>query len=118
MTMRSRICARAALAALCILALPVAANAFGGTTKAHVPFDFVIGGKIMPAGDYSFVIAAGRPTVAIRSEDGTSALVFLSRRTGNHRNEGSPQLVFERRNNTYVLKEVVTAAERAPAPMR
>jgi hypothetical protein len=94
------------------------ASAFGWSTRATIPFDFVVGGKTLPAGEYSFVMTAGRPVVAIQGEDGKSVMVFMSRRLGNYQRESKPQFVFEKKNQRYVLKEVVTTTDRETKPVK
>lgn len=117
-TTRNLTCVCAALAALLIGSKAVGASAFGESTKAAIPFEFVVGGKTMPAGEYSFSMTPGRPVVAMRGEDGKSVMVFLSRKLGDYQHEAKPQFVFEKRNQKYVLKEVVTTTGREPKTVK
>lgn len=116
MNKRNLTCVCAALAALLIGSAAAGASTFGGSTKATIPFDFVVGGKTLPAGEYSLVMTADKPVVAIRGENGKSVLVFVSRRAGAYQQVVKPQFVFEKQNEKYVLKEVLTTTgEQAKA---
>ncbi len=105
---KSVTCVCAALAAFLMAALPAAAGAYGPDTKAKIPFDFVVAGKTLPAGDYSFEMSPGQSLVAVRGERGHKAMVFMSRRTGTSITETKPRLVFHKQGEKLVLKEVWT----------
>jgi len=99
-------CVCVALAALLVTALPAGAGSLGGYTNAKIPFDFVVSGMTMPAGDYSIEILPGQPLVAVRGTNGRKAMGFTSRRVGNSISETKPQLIFRKQGNQLVRREV------------
>lgn len=102
---KSVTCVCAALAMLTIAAGPAAAR-----TKATIPFDFIVYGKLMPAGEYSIDMNAGQSLVQIRGAKGHKAMTFLSREVGVADPEIKPRLVFHRQGENLVLKEIRTDA--------
>jgi hypothetical protein len=89
------------------LALAVAANAQAvNRVNVRVPFDFVAGGKRLPAGLYnvSRVRSDSETALLIRSEDGrTSAVILTSKGDDNPR---TAALVFRQHADRYFLAEV------------
>ena len=98
---------RALLGLAAALALAVAAHAqVLNAVVIRVPFDFVAGGKQLPAGSYTVrrVRSDAETALIIRSEDGRSSAVVLTN-TG----DGSPStaaLVFRQHGDRYFLAEV------------
>jgi hypothetical protein len=98
---------RALLGLAAALALAVAANAqVSGAVVINVPFDFVAGGKQLPAGRYtvSRMRSDSETSLLIRREDGRAAAIVLT-----HRGGGSPRaaaLVFRQHGESYFLAEV------------
>jgi hypothetical protein len=113
MPKKSLLCVCAALAALLMAALPAAAGSVGGYSNATIPFDFVVAGTTMPAGQYSFELIAGQSMISVRGANGHKVMGFMSRRDGNSITETKPQLIFHKQGNQFVLKEVWT---NTPAP--
>ena len=78
----------------------------GRRVRVHVPFDFVVAGRLMPAGDYSVrrVSKDSENALLIKSEDGRSvATVF----TNSSRREASrAELRFRQHGESYFLAEV------------
>ena len=71
-----------------------------------LPFDFHVGDKVLPAGEYSVaqVTASG---MAIRAQDGSEAAIFLSNALHpKARGDGKGQLVFNRYGDQYFLSRV------------
>jgi hypothetical protein len=114
MLKKSLVCVYAAAAALFMIAAPVGASAAVGNTKAQIPFEFVVSGLTMPAGDYTFEMTAGGPVVGIRNSSGQKVLVFLSRRAGHHQAVPRPTLVFDKKDGKFVLREVVSSPPPEP----
>jgi hypothetical protein len=87
----------------------LAASAYaqsGRRLTVHVPFDFVVAGKQMPAGDYSVrrVTKDSENALIIRSADGRSvAPVFTN---ASHREPNRAELRFRRHGESYFLAEV------------
>ena len=98
---------RALLGLAATLALAVAANAqVLDAVVIRVPFDFVAGGKQMPAGRYTVrrIRSDAESALLIRSEDGRSTAIILT-------NTGEPSpctaaLVFRRHGDRHFLAEV------------
>ena len=98
---------RALLGLAAALALTVASGAqVLQTVVVKVPFDFVAGGKRMPAGRYTVrrINSDAESALILRSEDGRSTAVVLT-------NSGEPQprraaLVFRQLGGRYFLSEV------------
>jgi hypothetical protein len=91
------------MAALAIvLAAPVSAQTI--TLKASVPFDFTIGGRIMPAGDY-VVSTAGDPRVLeVRNVAKGIAPAFATINAGSGPSDGDgASLTFNRYRGDYFL---------------
>ncbi len=66
------------LAALFIIALCSVASVYAmDTSRATVPFDFIVGGKTLPPGDYVF--QATDAGVVIREFNGTQAVFTIAR---------------------------------------
>ena len=78
----------------------------GRRMTVHVPFDFVVAGKQMPAGDYSVRRVSKDSEVAliIQSADGRSAATVF---TNSSRHDAErAQLSFRQRGESYFLAEV------------
>ena len=74
---------------------------------ADIPFEFSVGYKTMPAGEYSVrtVTTAGNGLM-IQSADGKLAALRLSDETGRSKNNSPARLVFHRYGERYFLAEV------------
>ncbi len=83
-----------------------------GRMVVQVPFDFVIDGKTLAAGDYR-VAASDQlgQTIAIRNNAGDGALRLTSS-TARSEREKSAKLVFHRYGSTYFLAQVWMAGEQ------
>ena len=98
---------RALLGLAAALALAVAANAqVLGAVVINVPFDFVAGGKQLPAGSYTVrrVRSDAETALIIRSEDGRSSAVVLTN-TGDA-GPSKAALVFRQHGDRYFLAGV------------
>ena len=108
---------RALLGLAAALALAVAANAqVLGAVVINVPFDFVAGGKQLPAGRYNVrrVRSDSETSLLIRSEDGRSAAIVLTQQ--GEANPRAAAFVFRQHGDSYFLAEVSmpgTASVRA-----
>jgi hypothetical protein len=73
---------------------------------ATIPFEFSVGYKPMPAGDYSVQsVSTSISALMIKSADGKTAAVRLSNETGRSKNTEA-RLVFHRYGERYFLVEV------------
>ena len=75
-----------------------------------VPFDFVIGDKTLPAGEYSVKsIASGRAdTLLVQSADRRSASIILTHGVQAASVQKEAKLLFTQRGNRYFLSQVWT----------
>ena len=74
--------------------------------SVHIPFDFVVAGKQLPAGDYRVrrILKDSEGALVIQSEDGRSAaLVFTN---ASHREPKRAELTFRQYGDSYFLSEV------------
>jgi hypothetical protein len=74
---------------------------------ADIPFEFSVGYKAMPAGEYAVKPAnATGNALMIRSADGKSAAIRLTQETERAKNDTPARLVFHRYGERYFLAEV------------
>jgi len=96
---------------ICVLGLGVGARAQEeDTVVTKVPFDFVAGGKVLPAGTYRvsrIAPASGSRELEMRSEE-TGASVFVMPIVFDDVRSGKAQLNFEHLGDTYFLSAIET----------
>ena len=101
------------LATLALATAAVSANAQAPANKvvANVPFEFSVGYKAMPAGEYSVqsIVSAGNGLL-IQSTDGRISALRLSDATDRIKDKSQPRLVFHRYGERYFLAEVWNGA--------
>lgn len=89
--------------------------------KFNVPFEFTVGERTMPAGEY-VVTLLGRdshlPAVLIKSGDGRAAQILKMTPVEARRSRESATLVFNRYGSRHFLAQVWTPAERAGLKVR
>lgn len=97
-----------ALLGFALLAImTVSAYAQGGRhVSVHIPFDFVVAGKQMPAGDYSVrrVSKDSESALLIQSEDGRKTAVVFTNAT--NREPKRAELSFRQRGDSYFLSAI------------
>src|SRR5215469_2760454 len=73
--------------------------------KANVSFEFSLGKRIFPAGNYSFIVL-GPGLLAVRDPQGRIPAIFMTRPVRSP--EGTPpvQLVFRKRKQHFRLEEI------------
>jgi hypothetical protein len=83
--------------------------------RADVPFDFMVAGKTLPAGQYTVDTRNSSGTLVIRNKETRQVVGSIS-----HRYEvgadSKPQLVFHRYGNKYFLAKVVGYAKGNELP--
>jgi hypothetical protein len=86
----------------------------GKVLMADVPFDFEVGGKLLPAGEYSVTpITSSEQALLIRQTDGNKAVMVLSNSAqGKENRSGKASLTFHRYGDQYFLA-LVQGPERA-----
>ena len=91
--------------AFAMVAAVASANGQSATTKASVPFDFIVGDKNLPAGDYTVAsISSGSDALLIRSAEGKGSAVRLAMPADG--NSDHAKMVFHRYGQRYFLAEV------------
>ena len=103
-----------AIVATAFLALTITAPARaqlpGTAMRADIPFDFIVNGKTLPAGNYEVKRLNDEPEgLIIRSVDNKhDHAVFETESTQQNRMPRHDQIVFDRYGDTYFLSEVLT----------
>lgn len=83
-----------------------AMTAFGATqaaTRASIPFEFQMAGKMMPAGKYEFRQDGSQGTMIVTGPAGRTVVVALP---AESRNAFQPELEFDRTGSGFRLKRV------------
>ena len=81
---------------------------------ADIPFEFSVGYKTLPAGEYSVrTVTTAGDALMIQSADGKSSAVRLSEATERTKNKSHARLVFHRYGERYFLAEVWNGADRS-----
>ncbi|HVN80915.1 MAG TPA: hypothetical protein VMW38_18125 [Terriglobia bacterium] len=91
-------------------AWPLLAQSVTTLAKAEIPFDFVVGQKTLPAGEYE--ICPGNKTnkdiLWIKKADSRAAANMITFGCNAKRQQAGPYLVFNRYGNQYFLSQVWT----------
>jgi hypothetical protein len=75
--------------------------------QANVPFDFIVGNRTLPAGEYKVMNQGPAPgTVMIRTTDGKGSVILLALPLYSVVARHSGKLVFHRYGDTYFLSEI------------
>lgn len=98
----------ALIVTLALATAVVSANgqATSGKVVANVPFEFSVGYKAMPAGEYSVQPIASANGLLIQSADGKASALRLSDATERIKDKSHARLVFHRYGDRYFLAEV------------
>ena len=98
----------ALIVTLALVTAVVSANAQANAGKvvANVPFEFSVGYKTMPAGEYSVQAIASANGLLIQSADGNNSALRLSEATERIKDKSHARLVFHRYGERYFLAEV------------
>lgn len=93
--------------ALATVVVPANGQMTSSRVTAVIPFDFIVGGKMLPSGKYTVSAATGDGEgLRITSRDSKSSVFRLSNPiTGNGKN-GKARMVFHRYGQQYFLAEV------------
>ncbi|HEY6232254.1 MAG TPA: hypothetical protein VIW64_13420 [Pyrinomonadaceae bacterium] len=74
---------------------------------ANIPFEFNVGYKTMPAGEYSVqIVASAGDALLIKNADSTMSALRLSEATSRVKDKSHARLVFHRYGDRYFLAEV------------
>ena len=98
----------AAVAFLTLLAIATATSAFAQqqSIQGKVPFNFMVGEKVLPAGEYT-VVSQGNSLLWIRSADGRNWATVAGTQS-YHDASGGSQLEFDRIGESYFLHRVLS----------
>jgi len=98
---------RSAFAFLTLLTLVtgIGASAQQQAIQGKIPFDFAVGEKLMPAGEYA-VVPGSNHSFEIRSRDGLKWAVVVGSQSYHEAANGS-QLEFDRLGESYFLRRVL-----------
>lgn len=98
------------IVAIALATAGVSANAqSSGMVVSNVPFEFVVGGNALPAGDYRITRDLGN-ALTIRTADANVAAVRLTIEIQPRKDKQHARLVFHRYGNRYFLAEVWSGA--------
>jgi hypothetical protein len=98
-----------AIMAMALMTAVATANAQSQKSKVNIPFDFVVGDKGLPAGDYAITnVTSNSDTLRIRNATANDSAVRLT--TTVNGTADRSKLVFHRYGERYFLAEVWTGA--------
>lgn len=100
------------LIAVLTLGLLLAAPALAQTAsmKVNVPFDFIVNGKTLPAGEYRVDgLSTSTSTIAIRNTEQSAKLMTLTNGCESTEAAEASKLVFHRYGGQYFLAQVWSA---------
>lgn len=86
-----------------------------GSTRANIPFDFEVSGKVLPAGLYRFDSPAANGVMRITSSDGTATLVLTRSITDK---QAAPEIRFDKRDGVHKLTEVIVRSAHGTRAVR
>jgi hypothetical protein len=78
--------------------------------KADIPFDFVVRGKLLPAGEYSIMQDSGSPAISVRNASTGESSFALTGWVAKAEYDET-KLVFHLAGDRYYLASVVSAGE-------
>ena len=89
----------------------VSASAQGQQIRAEIPFEFTVGEKTLPAGEYIIRLpeTGGARVVSLKSEDGEAFGMAMANGVNSKRAEIANGLVFLKAGDKYHLHQVHTA---------
>lgn len=102
---------RSMLFAAAVLALGTAAHAQQTLIHATVPFNFMVGDKLYPAGDYAVekTAVASNILLVYNHERQEPLLIMPTRCSSNGAINEKPKLVFDHMGGAYLLRQVWAA---------
>ena len=112
----------ALIVTLALATAVISANAQSANSSkvvANVPFEFSVGYKSMPAGEYSVqTIPSASDGLMIQSTDGKISALRLSDATETSKDKPKARLVFHRYGERYFLAEVWNGADNTGRQLR
>jgi hypothetical protein len=92
-----------------VWAVPLVYAQSSGNLKASIPFNFVVGGKPLPAGEYS-VKPVSQVAVVVQNKDNLSSAIVLTTTVEASKIQEVGKLVFNRYGDQYFLSQIWTPA--------
>jgi hypothetical protein len=107
-----------AIALLAITNLVMAGNSIAQShgVRAAVPFDFTVGGKLLPAGTYTIKPSSGSVIVITNRDKPVSALTLVN--PDSNKSPGRGKLLFHRYGDQYFLSEILCAGQDMSLALR
>ncbi len=104
-----------AIGFVALLALAVGSAQAAQTIRANIPFQFVVNGKALPAGEYDFVRNPNNQSIDVvplkKGSTGAVALVVTRLSAEIHMTPKDTHIVFDHVGDTYFLSELWTGNE-------
>ena len=100
-----------------LLAASSAAALADDEVVAAVPFEFIVNGVHMPAGNYQVTQLDGQSIISVKSVDGRHFAFVLTNALAPEQAGPSPELVFDRVNGTNFLARVVSTESGREIPL-
>jgi len=97
---------RSALFVLGLLLAVSATQAQELRVKADIPFDFVVGNKVLPAGEYMVLPEGDQQAIMIRSRDRKAAVLSVTLTCATSGTSDRTKLVFHNVAGRYFLSEI------------
>lgn len=98
------------------LAAAGAVHAQSDPVTARIPFDFVVGGRTLPAGNYVIHEDLTRWTVTFQQEKGNGVAVALAMQNEALNRSEAPELVFHQYGDRYFISKVDFPGYRITLP--
>jgi hypothetical protein len=98
---------RSILAVLAVLLTAVTASAQQSKVTATVPFNFVAGDRVYPAGDYAFTNNGN--VLQIKKAEAAAGVMTLSQACESLNPSENTKLVFHRMGGYYILRQIWVA---------
>jgi hypothetical protein len=100
---------RSAFFGLGLLLVASAVQAQDNGVKADIPFDFVVGNQMLPAGEYTIVNQGHvNQAILIRSDEGKTAILSLTQSCSSLNPSAKTKLVFHTMAGRYFLYQIWT----------
>jgi hypothetical protein len=100
--MKKQILATVATLSIVITLTVTGLAGLSGKVKANIPFDFMVNGKMLPAGSYTVAPGTTKNSLVIRSSENRVAIAALTTEATD-KSAGKARLVFRRYSNQHFL---------------
>lgn len=99
---------------MAVAAVGVAAQT-GSRVVVNIPFDFVVGEKTLPAGEYTIKTVSRHSTQAlvVQSADGSESVLTITNRVEAREHQAKSKIIFRQYGDKYFLSQVWTKGSTA-----